>query len=106
MEELLRRYSKPEYQGSRLRKMVKMVDHLAKDQVREVAPLPPVQRVDRRMSAETIAELVQAYRDGIGTPTLRRRYGLTHGSVLKLLNQHGVVMRAIGTNQHGKSNSR
>lgn len=98
--ELLKRYSKNEYQGSRLHGLVELMDNLPEDQVRVATPLPPVQRVDRRLSGETIAELVQAYRDGAGTPTLRRRYGLSQGSVLKLLKQHGVVMRANGTNQH------
>lgn len=96
MEELAGRYSKPVYQGSRIRKTVGMVEKLAKTQVREVASLPQVSRVDRRLSAETITELVQAYRDGVGTPELRRRYGLGQGSVIKILHGHGVVMRNQG----------
>ncbi|MCX2934705.1 hypothetical protein ORI20_31015 [Mycobacterium sp. CVI_P3] len=79
---------------------MEIVEKLAKTQVREVSPLPQIQKVDRRLSAETIAELVQAYRDGVGTPTLRRRYNLSQGSVLKLLREHGVIMRPNGTNQH------
>jgi len=34
---------------------------------REATSLPQAQRVDRRLSPETIAELVQAYRDGAST---------------------------------------
>lgn len=94
------RYSKPAYQGSRIRKTVELVEKLAKSQLREASPLTQEHRVDRRLSAETIAELVQAYRDGEGTPTLRRRYGLSQGSVLKLLREHSVTMRSSGVNQH------
>jgi hypothetical protein len=92
----MKRYSKPVYQGRRLRRMVEMAQKSAKLQAREVAPLPQTQRVDRRLSAETIAELVQAYRDGTGTPELRRRYGLSQGSVITILHSHGVEMRGQG----------
>ena len=71
-----------------------------KTQVRTSSPLPEAQRIDRRLSAETIAELVQAHREGVSTPELRRRYGLSQGSVLKLLHRHGVTMRPSGTNQY------
>ena len=96
MEELTGRYSKPVYQGSRIRKTVEMVEKLTKMPVREPVSLPQVSRVDRRLSAEMIAELVQAYRDGVGTPELRRRYGLGQGSVIKILHGHGVEMRNQG----------
>ena len=92
----MKRYSKPVYQGRRLRRMVAMAQNLANVQVRETVPLPQTQRVDRRLCAETIAELVQAYRDGVGTPELRQRYDLSQGSVIKILHQHGVEMRGQG----------
>lgn len=94
--ELVRRYSKLVYQGRRLRRMVDLADKSAKTPVREITPLPQTQRVDRRLSAETIAELVQAYRDGAGTPELRQRYGLSQGSVIKILRSNGVEMRGQG----------
>ena len=96
----MKRYSKSEYQGSRLSQMVDLAEKSAKTQARTTNPLPQTQRIDRRLSAETITALVQAYRDGVSTPELRRRYGLSQGSVLKLLRQHGVKMRPSGTNQH------
>jgi hypothetical protein len=48
------------------------------------------------MSAEAIAEMVQAYRDGASTTELRRRYELSQGSVIKILHRHGVKMRGHG----------
>ncbi len=53
-------------------------------------------RLDRRLSQETIAELVEAYRGGTSTPELCRRYELSKGGVLKLLRDHGVEMRRRG----------
>ena len=104
--ELMKRYSKPEYQGSGLRRMVEMAKKSAEMPIRE-APSPSQEdRMDRRLSSETIAELAQADRDGIGTPELRRRYKISQGSVLKLLRAHGVTMRAVGTNQHGEPSRR
>lgn len=94
--ELTGRYSKPVYQGSRIRKTVEMVEKLAKTQVREPVLVPQEHRVDRRLSAKMIAELVKAYRNGVGTPELRRRYELSQGSVIKILHEHGVQMRNQG----------
>ena len=52
--------------------------------------------MDRRLSPDTIAELVQAYRDGASTTELRRHYELSQGSVIKLLHEHSVAMRNQG----------
>ncbi|WP_433578570.1 helix-turn-helix domain-containing protein [Nocardia brasiliensis] len=50
-------------------------------------------RLDRRLSADTIAELVDAYEAGAPTPELCARYGLSKGGILKLLREAGVKMR-------------
>ena len=96
MEELVGRYSKPVYQGSQIRKTVELVENLTKSQVREVSPLPQVHRLDRRLSASMIAELVQSYQDGMSTTQLRQQYELSQGSVIRILHGHGVVMRNQG----------
>jgi site-specific recombinase XerC len=67
----------PVYQGSRLRRMVEFAEKSRKTPIEEVSSPPQVRRVDRRLSAETMAMLVQAYRDGVGTPALRRRYAIS-----------------------------
>ena len=61
VRELMKRYSNPVYQGRRLRQMVEMAEKSAKRPVRAVSSLPQVQRVDRRLTSETTAELVQTY---------------------------------------------
>lgn len=53
-------------------------------------------RLDRRLSQETIAELVAAYQAGSSTPELCKRYELSKGGVLKLLRDAGVEMRRRG----------
>lgn len=92
----MKRYSKPVYQGRRLRRMVELAEKSAEMPAREATSLPQAQRVDRRLSPETIAELVQAYRDGASTTELRRHYELSPGSVIKLLHEHSVAMRNQG----------
>jgi hypothetical protein len=76
--------------------MAELVEESAETPVRTREPLPQVQRVDRRLSSETIAELVQTYRDGASTTQLRHQYELGQGSVIKILHKHGVVMRNQG----------
>jgi hypothetical protein len=92
----MKRYSKPVYQGRRLRRMVELAEKSAEMPAGEATSLPQAQRVDRRLSPETIAELVQAYRDGASTTELRRHYELSQGSVIKLLHEHSVAMRNQG----------
>jgi transposase-like protein len=96
----MKRYSKPDYQGPRLRRMVDLAEKSVKMQAREVVTLPQAQRVDRRFSAETIAELVQEYRDGASTTHLRQRYDLSQGTVTKILHERGVEMRGQGLTDH------
>lgn len=76
--------------------MVELAEKSAKTHVREVTPLPQMQRIDRRLSAETIAELVHAYRNGASTTELRNHYDLSQGSVIRILHKHGVEMRGQG----------
>ncbi len=96
----MRRYSNPVYQGERLRQMVELTEQSANMQVTRSAPLPKMRRIDRRLSAEIIAELVQAYRDGTATTELRQRYDLSQGSVIKILHDHDVAMRRQGLTGH------
>lgn len=93
---LLKRYSKPEYQGPWLRRMTDLSEKSVNMQAREADPLPRIHRLAHRLSDETIAELVQAYQAGASTPELERRYELGHASVIKILHGHSVEMRGQG----------
>jgi hypothetical protein len=72
--------------------MVEIAEKSAKTPVREAIPLPQTQRVNRRLSAVTITELVQAYRDGASTTQLRHRYDLSQGSIIKFLHERPSVL--------------
>ncbi|MGW5376429.1 helix-turn-helix domain-containing protein [Nocardia sp. NPDC003999] len=50
-------------------------------------------RLDRRLSADTIAEVVEAYRGGASTNQLCEQYGVSKGGLLKILQGHGVQRR-------------
>ena len=76
--------------------MVELAEKSVTMPVRTPEPLAQMHRIDRRLSAKIITELVQAYRDGASTPELRRRYDLSQGSVIKLLHEHTVAMRGQG----------
>lgn len=49
-----------------------------------------------RLSTEVIAQLVVDYQAGVSSPELQKRYGLSKGTVLRLLNEAGVEMRRRG----------
>jgi transposase len=49
--------------------------------------------LDRRLSEETIAELVAAYRAGTSSPELAERYGLSETGLIKVLRQAGATIR-------------
>ena len=49
--------------------------------------------IRRRLSDKQVAELVELYRSGVGTPVLAERFGISKPSVLYLLRDHGVRMR-------------
>jgi hypothetical protein len=94
--ELMKRYLNPVYRGRQLRRMVEITQKSGNIHVRAPEPLIKVHRIDRRLPAETIDELIQAYRNGTPTTQLRKRYCLSQGSVIKILHEHGVEMRGQG----------
>lgn len=55
----------------------------------------PVQprRLDHRFPLATIAEIVAAYEAGSSTNQLCKQYGLSKGSMMKILRDHGVQTR-------------
>ena len=50
-------------------------------------------RVRDRLSADQVAQVVTDYQDGVPTTQLTKTYGLGKGSVLALLEEHGVKRR-------------
>ena len=73
-----------------------MAEKISGNAGQNLEPIVPIRRIYRRLSAETIDELVQAYRHGASTTELRRRYELSQGGVIKILHSHRVEMRGRG----------
>lgn len=89
--ELLRVYSRQAATPSSLLEQLAAAEFPGE---RPVARAARRQRLLRfRMSAADLAQVAQDYRDGIGSTTLMKRYGLSKGSVLKILADHGVETR-------------
>ncbi len=98
--ELLGVYSKPAYQPVRLRKLVEMMTSLQVRKVEdETTSLPQVHKLSQRLAPGVAEELAEAYRVGASTTELGPRFGLSHGSVLRLLAEQGVEMRRQGLSE-------
>ncbi|WP_100515095.1 helix-turn-helix domain-containing protein [Mycobacteroides abscessus] len=57
------------------------------------SPTTVVHRVDRRLSAETIAQLVAAFESGASVPDLARQYEVSKRALRQLLRDQGMQMR-------------
>ncbi|WP_067988923.1 hypothetical protein [Nocardia caishijiensis] len=73
--------------------MIRLVDATPPRQPAKASSSVQPRRLDRRLSAETIAELVAAYRAGTSTGKLCETHHLSKGGLLKILAEHGVEMR-------------
>lgn len=62
-------------------------------------PLPPVHKLSQRLGLDVGPMLADAYRGGATTTELRERFGLSQGSVLRLLAEQGVTMRRQGLSE-------
>lgn len=89
---LLGRYSK-QRQAEQLRRVITLVDTTPPRPTAKASSSVQPRRLDRRLSAATIAELVAAYRAGTSTGQLCEIHQLSKGGLLKILAEHGVEMR-------------
>jgi DNA-directed RNA polymerase specialized sigma24 family protein len=58
--------------------------------------MPVPRRLARRLSDDVIAELVARYEAGATSPELCAQFGLAKGSVLRILDRHGVLRKRGG----------
>lgn len=97
--DLVRRYANKSYEGTVLTRTLKM----ARGSVRcdEQSPGRPgrAHKVIHRLSGEDVSRLVEAYRGGVSTTQLGRDFGLGHGTVVRLLQQHEVTTRFKGLDE-------
>jgi hypothetical protein len=99
MVELVRLYSNP--QGSvRLARL--RGDALSHPRSHADTAHTP-QRVDQRLGHELISQIVDEYVKGTSTVRLAARYGIGKATVLRLLREHGVVVRQRGPGRRGRT---
>lgn len=76
-----------------MQKLSKRLDPAGLDRATDTHPLPRVHRLDVRLGAEALDQLIIDYQAGLTGPELQSRYGLSKGSVLRLLHEAGVQLR-------------
>jgi uncharacterized protein (DUF433 family) len=94
MVETVRRYSKLPHLWNLSKRLARWLEPGELGREIEAAPaLPHVHKLNQRLSDETVAAMVQDYRDGVSLSELQRTYSLGRGSVQKLLKELGVRRR-------------
>jgi uncharacterized protein (DUF433 family) len=94
MVETVRRYSKLPHLWSLSKRLVRWLERSGSEaDVEPTSALPHVHKLSQRLSDETVATLVQDYRDGASLAELQRKYSLGRGSVQRLLREAGVRRR-------------
>lgn len=78
-------------QANQLRTLVRLVETTPPRQPGATAVQP--RRLDHRFTPAAIAEIVAFYESGSSTNQLCKQYGLSKGSLLKILDEHGVKTR-------------
>lgn len=89
-------YSKDVIQGRQLAKLAEFVRAVEKPQVKASKPLPKIHKLEQRLPPEVGEQVAAAYQAGASTTDLRRQFGLSQSSILKLLAEHGVASRHQG----------
>src|SRR5579859_328687 len=54
---------------------------------------PRVHNVRKRLGLEVVVQLVADYQAGVPTTALTRKYGIGNGTVLRILDDHGITRR-------------
>jgi hypothetical protein len=88
---LLGNYSKHDAMG--LGQLIERLKSAPKRPVTSTNGKVKNRRLDRRLSPETVTELIVAYRFGASTNQICQQYGISKGGILKILTGHGVAMR-------------
>jgi DNA-directed RNA polymerase specialized sigma24 family protein len=90
----MRRYSKFPHLWSQSNRLARWLEPSGSDtKIESRFTLPHMHKLRHRLSEETVAALVQDYRDGASLAELQRRYSLGRGSVQQLLREGGERRR-------------
>lgn len=97
MVEVVRRYSRQPHLWRKAKQLQKLLN--AEVIIRPtIAPNQVVRqhKLGQRVAPEVVAQMVGDYENGLSSTQLQRKYKLSKGSVLKLLQAAGVEMRRRG----------
>jgi hypothetical protein len=89
--DLMGQYSKRTDQVKRVRRTRALLDKRWPDRPATVVPQP--QKVDRRLDAEGVQALVEAYEAGTTARQLAEQFNLARSTVISLLRKRGVTIR-------------
>jgi DNA-directed RNA polymerase specialized sigma24 family protein len=95
--ELVRRYSKQPNLWRTTKRLMRLLDHGLGQEPRSrqvgTGHKPQVHKLTQRLTAETVRALQHAYRGGASLAELQEQFGLSRGSVQRLLRERGVRRR-------------
>lgn len=74
-------------------RLTKLVEARHDEPVEAPTVLGRVHRLDVRLGTEALKQLIDDYEAGVTSTELRERYGLSKGSVLRVLHEAGVATR-------------
>jgi DNA-directed RNA polymerase specialized sigma24 family protein len=92
MVDLLRRYSKGADPHESVMKLGALLDGEPVPRS-ETGHITRIHRAEMRLGRDRVAELGSAYESGLTIPELQRRFGLSKGTVSRLLRESGVEIR-------------
>ena len=93
--EVVGAYSKSPDLGKQIERVLEWAEKAPK-RPENCDPPHRLHKLERRLAPETIAEIVEAYKTGESTPSLRQRFELSSTAILRLLTDHDVKMRGQG----------
>lgn len=88
---LLGSYSK--YEFMQLGRVIERVEAAPQRRSSRASSTAGVHRLDRRLSAKTVDELVVAFQNGASVPVLSGQYGVSKRALRNLLSNRGLEMR-------------
>lgn len=95
MVDLVGRYSKIADLGKQIERVLDLAEKAPKRPGSRDLP-HRIHKLERRLEPATITEIVEAYKAGESTPSLRQRFKLSSTAILRLLADHDVKMRGQG----------
>lgn len=93
------RYANNSYQGEILSRALSAARKSRRPDVGSLTDHAPLHKLSHRLTPEEMARLAEEYKAGKTTTQLEVQFQLSHGSVVKLLQDQGVTIRSRGLSQ-------